>query len=421
MANYIINELKKNNKEFNVVYNMFLSKSQIHTFDVFYNILSEYKINIAKNITSTNIPKSEITLKDVYLNDLNLMSPYLVVLNTVKAIENKKILDENILKKPKIVYGKQYLTKNFPNIYDCLSLWIETDKYIIDPILCVVVDKDIKDKFFYKEYYSRINYFINFNKNNYDFTLAGIENFQNNKIKMCAKYKTPTNIKEIYFDKYMNQNKSTQIREFLKNNNKELYKRLMVLVNMGKVIDLSSNKCFEEYEKINIGGKYNPELTLGKALRKGLNYGRCGLFSKIFSNTILQGYKHTYNVGYLDVISGSKNSPNGNHAWIETNNYIIDTSLLMAIPIEFKKSFGYETEKREHLGFGKNKENVFNKSVDIEASAQYHDMLFENAVNGTCIYKYDFTEELPDIMKNDGSDYYSLSYQEHNNIVELDD
>ena len=422
MGNFIINKLLENNIEFNILYNVMLSKNQIHTFDCFYDVLSKYKIQINKSKSSTSnekVNENFITLKDIFEKDLNLMSPYLVAIHLVKAIQNKQIIDEKITEKPKIVYGKQYLTKNFHNVYDCISVWIETKKYIIDPILEIVVDLKCKNKLFYKDIFSRNNYYLDFKSNNYRFALSGIEKYEDKKNMVCSNYVAPKNIKELFADEYKNKNDSTLMRNFLKKSNPEAYKRLMFLINVGKVKDLSTIEQFKKYEKIKIGGLYNEDLTLGKALRKGLNYGRCGLFAKLFSNTVFENQKHKYVVGNCDIVIGSKNSNDGNHTWLEVDDMIIDTSLLMAIPMEFKDVFGYNTEKVQEINKDADKNKIFNDEVDIEMASQYYDLLFENKKNDTKIFKYDFSEDLREIVNN--QDLYSEGYQNIISDIQIED
>ena len=93
-----------------------------------------------------------MNLNYLFAEDLNLFSPYVSAINLIRAMMDKVVLDEYIGEKPKLVFGKQYLTKGFSNIYDSISLWIETERYIIDPVLSIIVDKSIKDKLYYKDF-----------------------------------------------------------------------------------------------------------------------------------------------------------------------------------------------------------------------------------------------------------------------------
>jgi len=75
----------------------------------------------------------------------------------------------------------------------------------------------------------------------------------------------------------------------------------------------------------------------------GLNIGSCVYTSKQLS----------YSFDDVDLVSGivpflkgTKNSPNGGHAWLENNSSIIDTSLLLVIDKSLKNDLGYIEECR---------------------------------------------------------------------------
>lgn len=88
--------------------------------------------------------------------------------------------------------------------------------------------------------------------------------------------------------------------------------------------------------------------SLYEYLARGEHIGACGFTSKIFGIYYHDIFKNIEcHEGALPIIEGSKKSINGNHAWIEADyngkRYIIDTSLLVAIPIELKEAIGYKT------------------------------------------------------------------------------
>lgn len=412
MANYIINQLLENNKEFNIIFNTFKSQGKIFTFSSLYHILDEYKFD--KNdfqFGYFTLKPEQYSLKSTYMNDLNLFSPYLVALHTVRAIMNKRVLDERVTKKPTIVYGKQYLTKNFPNIYDCISVWIETEKYIIDPVLAIVVDKSIKDKMFYNDIHRRIDYVLDFKKNSPQFSLSGLYKFELDKYFIYRNYKVPKQIRSLFIDKNNFINNCNQIRSFLKAQNPKFYNKLMMLIATNKVVDLSRSDEFQKFVGVKICESSNPNLTFEKALKKGLNYGRCGLFAKLYSNKFLVGREHTYHQGVCKNIVGSKNSDDGNHAWLEYDGKIIDTSLMLIIPIEYKQELGYKTFKREKVGTIDRVNAVFNEKCNVESLVLYYDVMYESGVNGSKFFKYDFTEDLADIVEENGLDYYSEKFR----------
>ncbi len=413
MANYIINQLLENNREFNIIFNTFKSQGNVFTFASLYNILDEYKFDKDDfEFGYFTLKPEQYSLKTTYMNDLNLFSPYLVALHTVKAIMGKRILGEMVTKKPTIVYGKQYLTKNFPNIYDSVSVWIETEKYIIDPVLAIVVDKSIKDKMFYRDIHRRDNYVLDFKKNSPQFSLSGLYKFELDKYSIYRNYKVPKQIKNLYYDKSIFINNCNQIRNFLKIQNPKFYNKLMMLIATNKVIDLSKNDEFKRFKDVKICENYNPDLTFEKVLKKGLNYGRCGLFAKLYSNKFLLGQEHTYHQGVCKNIVGSKNSDDGNHAWIEFNDKLIDTSLMIIMPLEYKQELGYKTYKREKVGVMERLNSVFNEKCNVESLILYYDVLNENDVNGSKIFKYDFSEDLADIVEESGMDYYSEKFRD---------
>lgn len=81
--------------------------------------------------------------------------------------------------------------------------------------------------------------------------------------------------------------------------------------------------------------------TLGDAISLGLNIGHCGLTSRYFLRGIANG---DLVIGKLPAIAGSKNSPNGEHAWVQTDNLVIDPTLLVAIPTARAYALGYKPE-----------------------------------------------------------------------------
>ena len=50
--------------------------------------------------------------------------------------------------------------------------------------------------------------------------------------------------------------------------------------------------------------------------------------------------------GTLPILKGTKNSENGGHCWLETDKFIIDTSLMLVIDKSLKNQFGYIEEQR---------------------------------------------------------------------------
>lgn len=102
--------------------------------------------------------------------------------------------------------------------------------------------------------------------------------------------------------------------------------------------------------------------SLYEYLARGEHIGTCGFTSKLFGIYYHDIFKNVEcHQGILPSIEGSKRSSNGNHAWIEADyngkRYIMDTSLLVAIPIELKEKIGYQTKG--------NSENLIDKLTYI--------------------------------------------------------
>ena len=173
-------------------------------------------------------------------------------MNLNKAIQNEKILDEVIDKKPTLVYGKQYLTKNFPNFYDCLSMWIETDKYIIDHVLCIVVDKSIKSEMYYKSIFEDRNYRCDalfFTESMSD--MSAYKKYTNyHYYKYFNHYLAPKTLDELKEDKYQNETHYLDARKYIKYTNKNLYQRIKWLTKINVFKDLTMN--MSEYENIKV-------------------------------------------------------------------------------------------------------------------------------------------------------------------------
>lgn len=82
---------------------------------------------------------------------------------------------------------------------------------------------------------------------------------------------------------------------------------------------------------------------------RGEHIGNCGRTSRFMGILFENPQFHT---GKMSALTGTKNCDNGIHAWIETkiNNktYIIDTSMMIVIPLELKEKIGYEDTKRTY-------------------------------------------------------------------------
>ena len=101
-----------------------------------------------------------------------------------------------------------------------------------------------------------------------------------------------------------------------------------------------------EWDKINSQNFIpltNETKEFSDIFKLGLNIGSCVSTSKQLSYS----YDDIDLVsGFLPIIKSSKNSPNGGHVWLETDNSIIDTSLMLVIDKSLKKDIGYIEEFR---------------------------------------------------------------------------
>lgn len=83
--------------------------------------------------------------------------------------------------------------------------------------------------------------------------------------------------------------------------------------------------------------------TLEEIFQKGFNIGHCGLTSRY----VARKYdKATLYYGNASLLKGTKNSPNGEHAWTTLDGYLIDSTLMIAIPLELIHELGYTPESQ---------------------------------------------------------------------------
>ena len=82
--------------------------------------------------------------------------------------------------------------------------------------------------------------------------------------------------------------------------------------------------------------------TLQEIYSHGYNIGHCGLTSRYLARTFPQARLY---YGRASLLVGTKDSPNGNHAWVTIDNQLIDTTLMISVPIEQTVNLGYIIEK----------------------------------------------------------------------------
>lgn len=123
----------------------------------------------------------------------------------------------------------------------------------------------------------------------------------------------------------------------------ELRNKISNVIN----IDLNRYAWSEEFKNFVFSFKldklYEDELKyLEEAFLYGLNIGHCGLTSRYIALNIP---KTDLYYGKFLPLAGTKNSKNGNHAWTVCGEYVIDTTLMIALPIAEAKELGYIFER----------------------------------------------------------------------------
>lgn len=112
-------------------------------------------------------------------------------------------------------------------------------------------------------------------------------------------------------------------------------------------INLSQYAWNEELKQEIFSTELDPTLethatTLKEIYELGFNIGHCGLTSRYISRQFKDANLY---YGKATLLIGTDSSPNGEHAWTILNNHLIDTTLMISIPIEKIKELGYTPEK----------------------------------------------------------------------------
>ena len=93
------------------------------------------------------------------------------------------------------------------------------------------------------------------------------------------------------------------------------------------------------------------KLSLKTIFKDGYNIGNCLLtsyyVSTIFENSLIC-------TGKVEILKGTKNSPNGDHVWVENEDYIIDTTLMIKLPKKHKYAKYYHKDSCIQPQFSKN-------------------------------------------------------------------
>lgn len=126
-----------------------------------------------------------------------------------------------------------------------------------------------------------------------------------------------------------------------------------------KLEDFAWNKELEEkiFRIKFIDGR--KKISLKTIFKDGYNIGNCLLTSYYVSSILEDPLICT---GKVEILKGTKNSPNGDHVWIETEDYIVDTTLM----IRFPKSHRYA--------------KYYKKDADITPNFSPEDINYQNDI-----------------------------------------
>lgn len=113
-------------------------------------------------------------------------------------------------------------------------------------------------------------------------------------------------------------------------------------------IDLNKYAWNEEFKKQVLSTKLDKELelhanTLEDIYQLGFNIGHCGLTSRYIC---IRFKEATLYYGNASLLVGTPNSPNGEHAWTVINEYLIDSTLMICIPLSEATNLGYIPQKQ---------------------------------------------------------------------------
>lgn len=135
--------------------------------------------------------------------------------------------------------------------------------------------------------------------------------------------------------------KALEFRNLLLENNPEFKEKIIYGISNNLVREFgdAENKIFDSLSNVVTRGDINA------AFEFGYNIGRCEFFSK----TLSYAFENCTIVnGILPILKGTPGAPNGGHIWLEVNNQIYDTTLLMVINKEYLNVLGYIEKDRIH-------------------------------------------------------------------------
>lgn len=112
-------------------------------------------------------------------------------------------------------------------------------------------------------------------------------------------------------------------------------------------IDLNKYAWSEELKQQIFSTKLDKDLEenadiLNDIYQMGFNIGHCGLTSRYICRQFPEA---TLYYGKASLLIGTPSSPNGEHAWVTINGYLVDSTLMICIPLTKINQLGYIPEK----------------------------------------------------------------------------
>lgn len=113
-------------------------------------------------------------------------------------------------------------------------------------------------------------------------------------------------------------------------------------------IDLEKYAWPEQFKKMIFSIELDDHLeenanTLEEIYEKGYNIGHCGLTSRYIARKFEEANMYC---GKARLLVGTKNSPNGEHAWTTIEGFLVDSTLMLLIPVSEAVQLGYIFEKK---------------------------------------------------------------------------
>lgn len=113
-------------------------------------------------------------------------------------------------------------------------------------------------------------------------------------------------------------------------------------------INLNKYAWSEEFKQLVFSTKLDKTVeehadTLEDIYRMGFNIGNCGLTSRYIARRFKEAELY---YGTATLLIGTKNSEFGNHEWTVINDFVIDSTLMLCIPLYISAAIGYLPEKK---------------------------------------------------------------------------